>query len=268
MSIANGLVLPNNITNGSTTDAVPVMADFNYLLAALNRAILDAGGASGANAQNVQIHNVADPTSAQDAATKAYADALVVGLAALASPAFTGTPTAPTAAPGTSTTQIATTAFVAAVQALLAPLASPALTGTPTAPTATPGDNTTQLSTTAFVTAAVAAAVAALQSLLTYGAAGTGVYVGIPIGGTTHYLQFFTGSYQNQNSSDATVNYPHAFTASPTVVCGTQMATGDSASGAMFATTGTPGLSSCTVRQQNVTDHGGNVRPVLVAFGH
>src|SRR6059058_5290082 len=39
--------------------------------------------------------------------------------------------------------------------ALKAPLASPALTGTPTAPTATAGTNTTQIATTAFVTAAV-----------------------------------------------------------------------------------------------------------------
>lgn len=38
-----------------------------------------------------------------------------------------------------------------AAEALLAPLASPALTGTPTAPTATGGTNTTQLATTAFV---------------------------------------------------------------------------------------------------------------------
>lgn len=38
-----------------------------------------------------------------------------------------------------------------------APLASPALTGTPTAPTAAPGTNTTQISTTAFVQAAIAA---------------------------------------------------------------------------------------------------------------
>jgi len=38
-----------------------------------------------------------------------------------------------------------------------APLASPALTGTPTAPTATAGTNTTQIATTAFVTAAVSA---------------------------------------------------------------------------------------------------------------
>jgi len=38
-----------------------------------------------------------------------------------------------------------------------APLASPALTGTPTAPTATAGTNSTQLATTAFVAAAVSA---------------------------------------------------------------------------------------------------------------
>lgn len=37
---------------------------------------------------------------------------LITSLALLASPAFTGTPTAPTAAAGTSTTQLATTAFV------------------------------------------------------------------------------------------------------------------------------------------------------------
>ena len=36
-----------------------------------------------------------------------------------------------------------------------APLASPALTGTPTAPTAAAGTNTTQIATTAFVTTAV-----------------------------------------------------------------------------------------------------------------
>lgn len=41
--------------------------------------------------------------------------------------------------------------------ATLAPLASPAFTDTPTAPTAAPGTNTTQVATTAFVTAAVAA---------------------------------------------------------------------------------------------------------------
>lgn len=99
-----------------------------------------------------------------------------------ASPAFTGTPTAPTAAANTNTTQIATTAFVlgqanstagtiamngtqAAGTSNLyaradhvhptdtsrAPLASPTFTGTPAAPTAAADTNTTQLATTAFV---------------------------------------------------------------------------------------------------------------------
>jgi hypothetical protein len=49
-----------------------------------------------------------------------------------------------------------------AISSAIARLASPALTGTPTAPTAGGGTNTTQLATTAFVTAAVAAAVAGL----------------------------------------------------------------------------------------------------------
>ena len=58
------------------------------------------------------------------------------------SPAFTGVPTAPTAAAGTANTQLATTAFVTnSVQ----------LAGVPTAPTATVSTNTTQLATTAFV---------------------------------------------------------------------------------------------------------------------
>ena len=80
------------------------------------------------------------------------------------SPALTGTPTAPTAAPLTSTTQVATTEFstlavavetarAIAAEALKAPLASPTFTGTPTAPTATVGTSTTQIATTAFVAA-------------------------------------------------------------------------------------------------------------------
>lgn len=57
---------------------------------------------------------------------------------------LTGTPVAPTAAPGTDSTQIATTAFVQHPQ-------SPAMTGTPTAPTAPAGTNSTQVATTAYV---------------------------------------------------------------------------------------------------------------------
>jgi len=71
----------------------------------------------------------------------------------LASPTFTGTPAAPTAAAATNTTQIATTAFVQLQKA------SPAFTGTPTAPTAASGTNTTQIATTEFVQSEAVSAV-------------------------------------------------------------------------------------------------------------
>ena len=54
--------------------------------------------------------------------------------AGLASPTFTGTPAAPTAATNTNTTQIATTAYVQGELTDRAPLASPTFTGTPTVP--------------------------------------------------------------------------------------------------------------------------------------
>ena len=111
----------------------------------------------------------------------------------LASPALTGTPTAPTATAGTNTTQVATTAFVktavdnviasapgaldtldelaaalgddanyaatiTTALAAKAPLASPALTGTPTSTTAAADTNTTQVATTAYVVGQASAA--------------------------------------------------------------------------------------------------------------
>ena len=58
-----------------------------------------------------------------------------------------------------------------------APLASPALTGTPTAPTAAPGTDTTQIATTAFVKAAADAAAAVANALTTDDVAeGTALY--------------------------------------------------------------------------------------------
>ena len=94
-------------------------------------------------------------TNTTQIATTAYADAIGALKAPLASPALTGTPTAPTAAPSTNTTQIATTAYVDTADALKAPLDSPTFTGDPKAPTATLGDNDTSIATTAFVTAAI-----------------------------------------------------------------------------------------------------------------
>jgi peptidoglycan hydrolase CwlO-like protein len=91
---------------------------------------------SNFNAHDVKttnVHGIADTaalatkTYADTAGTNAiasantYADSAVASKAPLASPALTGTPTAPTATVGTNTTQIATTAFVKAeVDAVIA----------------------------------------------------------------------------------------------------------------------------------------------------
>jgi len=71
----------------------------------------------------------------------------------LASPVFTGNPTAPTQSASNNSTRIATTAFVATS---FAPLASPAFTGSPTAPTTGTANNSTQIATTAYVQANLA----------------------------------------------------------------------------------------------------------------
>lgn len=110
-------------------------------------------------------------TSAFDAAGAAAAEATRAEAAEalkapLASPVFTGTPTATTQTAGNNSTRLATTAYAdgavateatraEAAEALLAPKASPAFTGSPTAPTQTSGDSSTKLATTAFVAGAV-----------------------------------------------------------------------------------------------------------------
>ena len=116
------------------------------------------------------------------AASTYFTIANAANKADLASPVFTGNPTAPTPATADNDTSIATTAFVKAQGYLTsapvtsvagktgavtldvgdvsgaAPLASPSLTGTPTAPTAAAATNTTQIATTAFVQQEVPAA--------------------------------------------------------------------------------------------------------------
>ena len=129
------------------------------------------------------------PTSGSEELVKSGGVKAALDLKApLASPAFTGNPTATTQAAGNNSNRIATTAFVqnglatkqdaltfdstpranssnpvtssgikAAIDAVvidnngLAPINSPAFTGAPTAPTPASGDNTTRISTTAFV---------------------------------------------------------------------------------------------------------------------
>lgn len=83
------------------------------------------------------------------AADKAKLDAIEAGATAT---------TVDSALNSTSTNPVQNQAVSAALD-LKAPLASPAFTGTPTAPTATAGTNNTQVATTAFVTTAIGDAV-------------------------------------------------------------------------------------------------------------
>ena len=92
-------------------------------------------------------------------ATRAYVDASLNKKATIASPVFTGIPTAPTAAIDVSSTQLATTAFVknqyylqiATAASTYAPIYNADLSGVPTAPTANTSTNTSQIATTAYV---------------------------------------------------------------------------------------------------------------------
>lgn len=88
----------------------------------------------------------------------------------------------------------------AQIDTTYAPLASPALTGTPTAPTAAAGTNTTQVATTAFVTNAISGITGAMVfkgTIGTDGTAGTALpTTGVKIGDT--YKIITAGTYAGQ----------------------------------------------------------------------
>lgn len=153
--------------------------------------VSNTGGASGAvvylerNQTVTIVSTTSGITVVGSSGSLTSAQITAAGGALIASPSFTGSPTAPTATTATNNTQIATTAFVKAQGYLTsAPVttvfgrtgavaltssdvstalsftpvnpSAAALTGTPTAPTATTGNSTTQIATTAFVQNAIA----------------------------------------------------------------------------------------------------------------
>lgn len=104
------------------TPKVPTKTQGDNSTNAASTAYVDASTAAEAATRSTNDNTLQSNINAE-AATRAAVDATK---ADLASPALTGTPTAPTAAPGTNSTQIATTAF--AVQLAFA-AALPAQTG-------------------------------------------------------------------------------------------------------------------------------------------
>ena len=130
----------------SSTDEISAYSTANVFVALASQPYVQAQKISPAFTGIPTAPTAAVSTNSDQLATAAFVQNNKV------SPAFSGTPTAPTAAYNNNTTQIATTAFVQGEKL------SPAFSGVPTAPTAVTGTSTTQLATTAFVTASPALA--------------------------------------------------------------------------------------------------------------
>jgi hypothetical protein len=126
------LVLPQSMVAdreaGIKANAQHVDDNFNALANAVNGK-LDLDGSSTPTADismaSHKLTNVATPTASGDAATKGYTDSALLLKADLASPAFTGTPTAPTVASvADKSTKLATTKFVVDVLESIYPVGS------------------------------------------------------------------------------------------------------------------------------------------------
>ena len=139
MGIANGLTIPNNIANGNALDAPTAMANWNALLVALNRALLDAGNGNGMSAAGSQIHNLGAGSVSSDAVKLGQLTGyLPLTGGTLTGPlAATAGLTAVTQAVNDNTTAVATDAFVQAQLAASLAAYLPLLGGTLTGPLAT-----------------------------------------------------------------------------------------------------------------------------------
>lgn len=133
-------------------------------LATATNAILVTSGGGSPSLGTAVPNGVTGTTQAVDDSTaKLATDAFVLNQAASATPLIDGAATV-----GTST-RFARGDHVHPTDTTRAPLASPALTGTPTAPTAAVDTNTTQLATTAMVLAQAASATPLIDGVAAVG---------------------------------------------------------------------------------------------------
>ena len=216
--VASSLTSVGTIASLAATDlTVSGIATFSGTIAGASPLVFE-----GATADDYETtFAITDPTADR---TITFQDATGT-VAYLASPTFTGTPVAPTAAADTNTTQIATTAFVmteigdylttSTASSTYAPLASPSLTGVPVAPTAAADTNTTQLATTAFVMTEIGDYLTTSTATSTYAPLASPALTGIPTSttaaadtnttqiATTAYVQTELGALSSDSVTDA-----------------------------------------------------------------
>ena len=143
-SVANDDVLPLVDTSATTTKKVTAASVATYVAGTTD--ITTPLAAKANLASPTFTGTPAAPTASADTNTTQVATtAFVVGQAGSSTPVMNGT-----AAVGTSL-RYSRQDHVHASDTSRAPLASPAFTGTPTAPTAAVSTNTTQVATTAYV---------------------------------------------------------------------------------------------------------------------
>ncbi len=180
--IANITATDANVTLLSTSIYTALSSNVSVLNASINQLRTDTNANTAAVASDLASNvaaltsNIADKTSRIESL-----EADIVLKSTIASPAFTGTPTAPNVAANNNSNRIATTAYVDAADALItnyintqvdavlvstnanlitglgtkANTISPVFTGTPEAPTPTSTDNSTKIATTSFVRSAI-----------------------------------------------------------------------------------------------------------------
>jgi hypothetical protein len=170
---SNTVVATTAFVTGAISTATSVLATGKANIA--SPALTGTPTAPTANVSATPSTQIATTAYVNNFVTTAIASSFVedTSKAPIASPNFTGIPTANTAAYATNSRQLATTAFV---QNTLFPYAlkdSPTFTGTPSAPTPSSGDNSTKIATTAFVQSS-------FPSLATYAPISNPTFTGNP----------------------------------------------------------------------------------------
>lgn len=192
----------NVLTNAQTTSGIyPIKID-------KNGHITEYGSAFDPSTKQNTISDLDTIRSGAAAGATAVQPDDLNSYAPLASPALTGTPTAPTANAGTNTTQIATTAFVTnAISGITGAMVFKGTVGTGgTAGTALPTSNVKVGDTYKIITAGTYAGQAAKVGDLFIASATTPTWAYVPSGDDTDVTQVTAGAGLNTTGPDSSTD--------------------------------------------------------------